>query len=577
MTSSAPAVAPSDPTGGRRPNSRGALDLRGHFDALRRFWLSVLLCTVLGVLAAGAVTLSIQPKYETRVTFFVVTSTGTNTSPLQADEFAQRRINSYVGVVRSEYMAAQIVADTGLDITPEEVQEMISTSVNPETVLMNVTVTDTSPDRSLLVGTSIADGLDATIGKLENRATRNAIRLTVISGPTLNPDPVSPREKLNLALGLLLGLGVGIAQALLRYQLDTSFRTRDELVSAGVPYLGTVYRDPALKKLSVLDPQLRRPLLAETVRQIRTNLRFVPTAAPVQVLAVTSSVDGEGRSVTAVELASSFAELGRRVLLIDADLRQPRLGQLLGVTGSAGLPAVLIGDVKLEDAVQTWGPHGLRVLPGGLVPPNPSELLASPAMTELLAAARSSYDVVVLDTSALLAVTDGAVAASSADGVILLVRHGVTARDDVLRSVETLRAVNAPMLGAVLSMVPADRSERRAARPGKAAPPAGLADRSEPSAATATPSSNGAMATPTATAQPSPTVGPVATPTTTADPSAAKPTAVEVAVEDLPTVVSPRVELTDDEPVPRERGVTASATTSGASVESVPPKAPAEQ
>ena len=84
----------------------------------------------------------------------MVASTGTNISPLQADEFAQRRINSYVGVVRSEYMAAEIVRDTGLDITPEEVQEMISTSVDPETVLMNVTVTDISPERSLIVGTA---------------------------------------------------------------------------------------------------------------------------------------------------------------------------------------------------------------------------------------------------------------------------------------------------------------------------------------------------------------------------------------------------------------------------------------
>ncbi len=126
---------------------------------------------------------------------------------------------------------------------------------------------------------------------------------------------------------------------------------------------------------------------------------------------------------------------------------------------------MLIGEAKLEDAVQTWGPHGLRVLPGGVVPPNPSELLASPAMTELLATARSSYDVVVLDTSALLPVADGAVAASNADGVILLVRHGVTARDDVLRSVETLRAVNAPHAGrrAVQDPGGPERATRRSA------------------------------------------------------------------------------------------------------------------
>ena len=596
MTAEVPAVRPvAEPPADRRSAARGALDLRSHLDALLRYWRTVLLWTVLGVLAAGAVTLSIQPKYETRVTFFVSISTGTNTSPLQADEFAQRRINSYVGVVRSEYMAARIVDDTGLDITPEEVQDMISTSLNPETVLMNVTVTDTSPERSLIVGSSIADRLDATIGVLENRASRNAIRLRVISGPTLNPEPVSPREKLNLALGLLLGLGVGIAQALLRYQLDTSFRSRDQLVAAGIPYMGTIFKDPTLKKVSVLDPAQRRPLLSETIRQLRTNLRFVPTAHPVKVLAVASSVDREGRSVTAVELASSFAELGRRVLLLDADLRQSRLGPLLGLSGSPGLTGVLVGDATLDQAVQTWGPHGLQVLPGGVVPPNPSELLASAAMTDLLAAARSSYDVVVLDTTALLAVADGAVAASNADGVLLLVRYGETASDDVLRSVETLRAVNAPLLGAVLSMVPAGRSERRAARPGKGGPPAVLVD-ARPAAATAIAPAVATATFPTANPATSPTANPATSPT--ADP-AARPTAGAAATADAGTARArgtgteaengeapePKVTAATPKPTPAEkpRPVDEDAPTVIASAkprssaEPAPPKAPAEQ
>lgn len=446
-----------------QPGPRSALDLRGHLTALRRFWLSTALCAVAGVLAAVAVTSATQPTYETRTTFFLVTSTGTNTSPVQADEFAQRRINSYVGVVRSGYMAAEVIEDTGLPVTPEEVQQMISTSVDPETVLMNVTVTDISPDRSLIIGRSIADRLDASIGSLENRGSRGTIRLRVISGPTLNPDPVSPREKLNLALGLLLGLGAGIAQALLRYQLDDSLRTRDDLAGAGFPVLGTLYRDRGLNKAKVLDPRASRSLLGEAVRQLRTNLRFVSVGRPVAVLAVTSSVGGEGKSVTAVYLAQSFAELGRRVLLIDADLREPRLGRLLGLAGSAGLSSVLVGETTLEDAVQPWGAHALQVLPGGLVPPNPSELLAGSAMTALVTTARSRYDLVVLDTSALLPVTDGAVAASQADGAILLVRHGQTSRDEVGRSIESLQSVDARLLGTVLSIAPATRAERRAA------------------------------------------------------------------------------------------------------------------
>ena len=332
---------------------------------------------------------------------------------------------------------------------------MISTSVNPETVLMNVTVTDTSAARSLLVGTSIADGLDATIGELENRANRNAIQLRCISGPTLNPDPVSPREKLNLALGLLLGLGVGIAQALLRYQLDTSFRTRDQLVSAGVPYLGTVY---ATRPEEALGPRPRScadRCCPRPFRQLRTNLRFVPTDTPVKVLAVTSSVDGEGRSITAVELASSFAELGRRVLLVDADLRQPRLGQLLGLTG-------LRGSSRGADRRGEAGGRGPDLgsarpagAPGRAGATEPERAVGQPGDDR--AAGRRPGRAMTWWCSTpprCCAVTDGAVAASNADGVILLVRHGVTARDDVLRSVETLRAVNAPMLGAVLSMVP---------------------------------------------------------------------------------------------------------------------------
>ena len=210
----------------------------------------------------------------------------------------------------------------------------------------------------------------------------------------------------------------------------------------------------------MLPPRAHATRRSEAIRQLRTNLRFVHAAKPVRVLAITSSIESEGKSTLATNLAQSFAELGRRVLLVDADLRKPRISRLLDLEGSAGLTSVLIGEAKLNEVVQEWGPDALRVLTSGLLPPNPSELLASPAMNKFIAEARAEYEVIVIDTSPLLPVTDGAVAATQADGVIMLVRYGKTSREQVKRSLDMLRAGNARILGTVLSMAPVSRSER---------------------------------------------------------------------------------------------------------------------
>ena len=206
--------------------ARPTLDLRTHLLALRRFWKSVLVCALAGLAAAFGASWLTQPQYETRTTFFVATQSSAGSSALQADEFAQRRINSYVGVINSERLAQIVIDDTGGTMTTAEVSATISASVDPDTVLMTVTVRDVSADRSLIISKSIAANLDKLIGELDNRGTQNAVQLRVISGPTLNPAPVAPRWKLNLAIGLLLGLGLGVAQALIRQQLDATLEQR---------------------------------------------------------------------------------------------------------------------------------------------------------------------------------------------------------------------------------------------------------------------------------------------------------------------------------------------------------------
>jgi capsular exopolysaccharide synthesis family protein len=193
---------------------------------------------------------------------------------------------------------------------------------------------------------------------------------------------------------------------------------------------------------------------AEAYRQLRTNLMFSNVGKKLQAIVVSSAVSGEGKSTTAVNLATVLAETGRPVLLVDADLRRPSVAGYLDIEGGAGLTNVLAGQLSLDDAIQKWGNGGLHVLASGTLPPNPSELIGSERMATLMAELRTRFDVIVIDTPPVLPVTDAAVAAAHADGVVLVVRHGKTDRERVAMAAQGLRAVDAHIAGTVLNAVP---------------------------------------------------------------------------------------------------------------------------
>ncbi|MDO9379195.1 MAG: polysaccharide biosynthesis tyrosine autokinase [Nocardioidaceae bacterium] len=460
------------PTDGPRPRRAPAAthagssltDLRDHLSAVGRFWRSASACVVVCVALALVLTWRAEPQYQTSTTFFASSATQGDSSALQADEFAQRRVNSYVGVVRSERMAREVIADTGLELSPATVISKIQASVDPDTVLLNVQVIDSSRERSLAIARAITANLGRTIADLDSGQDSATVQLQDISGPTVAAEPVSPRPVLNLAVGLLLGLVLAIGQAIVRQQLDTTLRTREELVAATRhPVLGLVNRDPGFRRTPVLVSGSAHSRRAESFRQLRTGLRFIDAAEKLEVLVVTSSVESEGKTTTATNLAVSFAEAGYQVLLVDGDLRKPKLEDYLDLEASAGLTSILIGEAEFDDVAQEWGEYGLQVLACGPVPPNPSELLGSSGMEKLLAELRSRFELIIIDSPPLLPVTDAAILSTYATGAILVVRHGSTRRDHVQRSVESLESVDAHLLGSVLTMAPDVRRDRQPA------------------------------------------------------------------------------------------------------------------
>ena len=267
--------------------------------------------------------------------------------------------------------------------------------------------------------------------------------------------PHSPRPLRNLALAALLGLLAGAAGAVLREVLDTTIKNSEALQAlTASPVLAAVPFDSTAKDGSLLVTDGGHSGRAEALRQLRTNLQYVDIDRPVKTLVVTSAVSGEGKSSTSCGLAVLFAEAGQRVLIIDADLRRPRIAQYLGLEGGVGLTTVLVGKATVDDVVQRYGTD-LWVLPSGFLPPNPSELLGSRHMADLLDELGATFDMIIIDCPPLLPVTDAAVVAARADGALLMSRARKTTSAQVTMAARALKSVDARLLGCVLNMVPA--------------------------------------------------------------------------------------------------------------------------
>jgi capsular exopolysaccharide synthesis family protein len=426
---------------------------------LRQQWFVVLLLAALGVGAAAAYTARQTPMYSSGTQLFVSTTSMSdpNISQMsQGSTFIQQRVKSYANVVTSPRVLDQVIRELRLPMSAQSLAGEVSVDTPLDTVLLNLTVTDTSGVRAAAIANAIGRDFPDFVSELEipTGATGSPVKITPTRPATVSATPVSPRVPLNIALGLLVGLGLGIGAAVLRDQLNTSVSSVADVerLTGGVP-LGVVPYDANAAKQPLVDVDQHSPR-AEAFRTLRTNLQFADVDRPPRVIVVTSPLPSEGKSTSACNLALTLALGGARVVLVDGDLRKPTVGKYLGISNAAGLTTVLAGRHELRDVVVTYGRDTLAVLPSGPTPPNPSELLGSQQMVDLLTTLANHYDIVVIDAPPLLPVTDAAVLAAAADGAVLVVRHSRTRREEAQRAIQALEAVNAKLLGTVLNFAP---------------------------------------------------------------------------------------------------------------------------
>lgn len=462
------------------------MTLRDFFKVLRKSWYLVIACTLLAGGAAYVYTSRITPVYQATTRIFLAsavpvgdnnaptptpsppkktTSTATPTGSATPTPKATKTkapqpgylittsdLQTYLELISSPVVLDPLRKQLGL---PEDLQITLSATVSENAPVLEISVQDSDPQRAA----DIANGIGPQLSKIGGKyspllaSAGQEVASTSIVRAVPPSEPISPNMRLNVLVGLLAGLGLGIGVALLRHALDVKVRTQDDLQAvSALPILGSLRRIQSRHPLVVAEAP--HSPAAEEYRRLRTNLQFVDvTTGGKHSFAVTSAMPGEGKTTTVVNLALAAADSGLRVLLVDADMRNPSVARTMGLEGAVGLTTILLGTTSLAEVAQPWRDTTLSVLPAGDTPPNPSELLGSEAMKTLFNQFLADYDFVLIDSPPILPVVDPALIGKLVGGMLVVVSAGRTRVNALTHALKSLETSEAPVAGFALNMV----------------------------------------------------------------------------------------------------------------------------
>jgi len=390
----------------------------------------------------------------------LLTVTDQDADPARAAAIANAMAKQLIAAsptIQGRQAAFQASIDADIQATQDQIK---ATQAKVET-LSGLTVRTAAQDAELATLEGRLVSLRATYATLLSFSSSNNSNLLSVVEPAVVPTaPISPRPLLNTLLAAILGLLIAAGIAVVSEHLDDAIKDSDDVQEvAGLSTLGVIARmkgDRARSEIYRLVTLLYpRSGVAEAYRTARTNIEFASIDAPIRSLLVTSSIPGEGKTITASNLAVVFAQAGRRVLLVDADLRKPGIHVVFDLPNAHGLTTLLRSDeVSLDAIAHSTEQANLRVVTTGPLPPNPAELVGSQRMRTVLQRLQSAADLVVFDSPPLQVVTDSAILSSFVDGTLLVIDAAHSRRRTVRLAREALARAGANVVGAVLNRIP---------------------------------------------------------------------------------------------------------------------------
>jgi capsular exopolysaccharide synthesis family protein len=438
------------------------MELNRYVRVLRhRLWM-IVACPILAAVAAGVVSFALPPVYEAKVDLAVrPAQLLPSTDPNAAAVSSATILATYALFMTEPPLLNKVIADLGLKTTSDDLVKEVKVTPDTLALVLHVTVQDTNPALARDVANTLVAEFISEVKQIQQVETqspnpRTGDNFVVLSPAVLPNKPVSPNKTLNVSIAFIAGLLLALGVAFLIDYLDQSIKSEEELTERlGLISLGHIAFVPAGKgkrgELVALDAQSQA---SEAYKALRTSILFSGIEHPIKEIVVTSAESGEGKSRTAANLAVVLAQAGHRTLLIDADFRRPSQHRIFARVRNLGLSNLILGDATEDEVISVVDSlPNLWLLTSGPTPPNPSELLGSGRMRELMSRLSGAFVYVVVDTPPVNAVTDSSILAAYANGTILVVEQGRTTFPAVGRAKQMLDRVGAHTLGAVMNKV----------------------------------------------------------------------------------------------------------------------------
>lgn len=434
------------------------INIRDFLNYLKKYVLVIAAVALVLIIGVFIYDKSIKkPLYTTYTTIILTKSneTQTGTTITQNDILLnQKLVETYSKIIKSKLVLEQVISETGVTYTAEELSENVSVEAYENTEMLKISVTDQDPELAANIANSIAQVFSGEIAKIYQINNISVVDVAV------TPEEVSNNTlKRDLLIALFISIFGTIGVVFVVYYFDDTVKLTDDLEEEiGMPVVAKVFKSDIgsknNRKVELLAQKYPKSVVSESIKTLRTNLQFSSVDEDIKTILITSSIPGEGKSFISANLAISFAQTDKRVLIVDCDMRKGRQHRIFKLSNSKGLSNLLIDDMtNYKDYINKTSVDGVHVITRGTVPPNPSELLNSKKNADLIRVLKAKYDVIIYDGVPCNGLPDSIIMSKLVDKVLIVSSDSMTPKSVLESTKKQLESVNAPVAGDVLNNV----------------------------------------------------------------------------------------------------------------------------
>ncbi len=432
------------------------INIKDYFNYLKKYiiaFVAVIIVAVTGVLIYD---LGVKkPVYQAKTTVVIAKSDSANNSTATLNDInaSQKLTSTYSEIAKSELVLNKVIENKELSMSSKDLLKNVTVKPVEDTSILSISVRDLDPAKSAEIANELATVFMDEISHIYK--LDNVSQLSIAAVPDAPANNTTSRDII-LALAIAIFGVAGIA--FLKFYFDDTVKHNDEVEKTiGLPIAGTVVKSDIKDKNPTSEIVVRdypKAIVSENIKSLRTNLQFTAVDDDVKTILITSTNAGEGKSFVSANLAMSFAQADKRVLVVDCDLRKGRVHKVFDLPNKNGLSNLLTDNIKnLDKYIQGTSIHNLDVITCGTYPPNPSELLASKKNKKVIDALRVLYDIVIFDGAPIGGLADSVILSSFMDETLIVTRDGATSKNDLIATKESLEKVGAKVAGIVFNAV----------------------------------------------------------------------------------------------------------------------------